>query len=320
MRNANNSDGMFADPQEEDETSAAGTGDFARELGELVGLGLDVARSLRRLADAQAQLAEMAVATARDASASGAPPGEDAGGDAKAAEPTAQTPGAGLALAALQRLAGLGDMGLSFSRVAQSVRLTVALTERLKLGPEAFAPPAPRAAGRRQAEDDSAARLREEDATGEYLKDVALRKFELDLCVERAIETCAPESEHRRLLADMSERIFECDTDERFLERPIDELVAKICKDLGLPADPAIWNQPDDDPPDPVGSQRPIRQMRGPDRSHCVANGYHRRGFYPGSLWARAAANLLIRRSNRIVQAAAQAEAALKAARMAEGP
>jgi len=287
----------------------------------LVGLGLDVARSLRRLADAQAQLAEMAVATARDASASGAPPGEDAGGDAKAAEPAAQPPGAGLALAALQRLAGLGDMGLSFSRVARSVRLTVALAERLKLGPEAFAPPtARREPAKDAANDDPGMWSPERVAERERLKNVAVRKIELDLCVERAIETCAPESEHRRLLTDMAERLFEIDADERFLERPIDELVAKICKDLGLPADPAVWNQPDDDPPDPIGSERPIRQMRGPDRSHWVPHGYHRRGFYPGSLWGRVAANILARRSERLAEAAKRAEAALKAARMAEGP
>jgi hypothetical protein len=286
---------------------------FGAEMAELVALGMDVARSLKRLAVAQADLAEMAAAAAREAMAA-----EDVVAD-EAAAPAPERPGAGLALAALQRLSGLGDMGMAFSRVSRAVRLTVALEARLKLGPEAFAPPGPRR-GSAGAAGEAEAPKPVDKGRGDYIWEVGWRKAQLDLYVERAIEVCAPESEHRRLLADMCERIAEIDADEEFLERPIGDLLTQICRDLGLDPDPAIFNEPDHDPPDPIRSARPIRRMRGPGRPHWAPLAKHRPGFYPESIWAKVAPKILERRRETFAQEAAEAEAAVKAARMAEGP
>jgi hypothetical protein len=46
----------------------------------------------------------------------------------------------------------------------------------------------------------------------------------------------------------------------------------------------------------------------------------HRPGFYPESIWAKVAPKILERRRETFAQEAAEAEAAVKAARMAEGP
>jgi len=306
---------MF-DDDPEDGVAVDETAGFAPLLAELAGLGMEVARSVRALAGAQAALAQMAVTATREAMAQAAEgvAGADAPGGSDAAARDAEArPDVGLALAALQRLAALGDMGLSFSRVSRSVRLTVAMDAQLKLGPEAFAPPRARA---RADHSGAAAAKGEEDETsssnGEYILETGWRKAEIDLLVERAIETGAPESEHPRLLSEMCERIHTLDADEGFLDRPFAEVVLQLCRDLGLDPDPAIWEQPDFDPPDPSRSTRAIRQRRGPGRPHWAPMVKHRLGFYPGSIWATVAPRVLQRRRellDRVAQAKAPSAA-----------
>jgi len=313
------------DDNDEDEVPEVAATDFAPMLAELAGLGMEVARSVRALAAAQAELAQMAVAATRAAIAADEAPdlGEDgrdaaAAAAAVAADGAQARPGVSLALAALQRLSALGDMGLSFSRVSRSVRLTVAMDAQLKLGPQAFAPPKMRAgasagaSGPATAEAARAAAAKMVTPEAENLWTTVWRKAEIDLLVERAIETCAPESEHRRLVEEMSERLSDIDAEEGFLSRPFDEVVWGLCRDLGLDPDPAIWEEPDDDPPDPARSQRAIRQMRGPARPHWAPMRQHRMGFYPGSIWATVGPRLLQRRRELLARVA-QAEASTAA-------
>ncbi|HTI67893.1 MAG TPA: hypothetical protein VL460_10165 [Caulobacteraceae bacterium] len=107
---------------------------------------------------------------------------------------------------------GAVDPGLSYARAARAVRLTIALQSRL----------AKDLAGLGRAE--TLARVAE----------AARRRDRIHRRVEQAIGTERyDEDEVERLSSDAWERLTDED-DGDLLERPIDEVVARICQDLGL--------------------------------------------------------------------------------------
>jgi hypothetical protein len=116
------------------------------------------------------------------------------------------------------------DLGLVFSRIARAVRQTIALEAKLADDGRA----------------ETAARVGGETRTRAHR-----HKRQVKRLVERAIEADADPSDHENLFFDLVERL-EDDYDEAdFADRPIGELVQRICKDLGLTANPSLWQDDD---------------------------------------------------------------------------
>lgn len=132
------------------------------------------------------------------------------------------------------------DPALSYARAARAVRLTIALQSRLAKDLTALAEAETRARG--------AAAARQRDR--------------IHRRIERAAETERPDAaEVERLSSDAWERLTEAD-DAELLDLPIDEIVARICADLGLSPDWAAsafpcQDHPAGEGPAPLG-QAPI--------------------------------------------------------------
>jgi hypothetical protein len=119
------------------------------------------------------------------------------------------------------------DLGLVFSRIARAVRQTIALEAKL-------------AEDRRKAETETAERR----AT-ETRRRAVDRKTKVRLLVERVLDAEADGSDAENLFYDLGERLETDYDDADFAERPIGELVQRICKDLGVTADPSLWQDDD---------------------------------------------------------------------------
>ncbi|OYX35830.1 MAG: hypothetical protein B7Y99_02855 [Caulobacterales bacterium 32-69-10] len=127
------------------------------------------------------------------------------------------------------------DPGLTFARAARAVRLTIALQSRL-------------------AKDLTA--LGEAEARARA-KEAARRRDRIHLRIERVAETERPEEdEAERLSSDAWERLTEMD-DADILDLPMDEMVARICADLGLSPDWAASAFPLQDHPAEEGPALP---------------------------------------------------------------
>ncbi|HTK35028.1 MAG TPA: hypothetical protein VL358_07035 [Caulobacteraceae bacterium] len=112
------------------------------------------------------------------------------------------------------------DPGLTYARVARAVRLTVALQARLAKDLLAL----DRA--------DALARSAEAGA----------RRARIHRMVERAIAAeHEDEDEIEQLSSDAWERLTDEDADGALIRRPLGEVVARICRDLGLVPDGRAW-------------------------------------------------------------------------------
>jgi hypothetical protein len=127
---------------------------------------------------------------------------------------------------AAARFAG-ADLGLVFSRIARAVRQTLALEARLaEEGLKARAEHAARRAGEARAR-------------------AAQRKREVRNCVSDAIQVDAPPGDVEALLDELDERLGDPDYAGDFADRPIGELIASICRDLGITPDWGLWEDED---------------------------------------------------------------------------
>jgi len=119
-----------------------------------------------------------------------------------------------------------GDPALAYARVSRAVRLTLMLQARLiedlkaadKAGAEAGA---------------------EAAAETARLEPAYRKKVRVEAIVERLIEAEHPDDEETldTLMADAGERLDDEDLYGDLLERPVSEIVARLCKDLGLAPD-----------------------------------------------------------------------------------
>jgi hypothetical protein len=131
--------------------------------------------------------------------------------------------------------AGAADPALAYARAARAVRLTIALQSRLMAELAAL--------------DGAEAKARAVTA--------ARRRDRIHARVEQAIEADrrdAPDAEHdvETLSSSVWERLTEED-DADLLDRPMEEVVAQICRDLGLsPAWAALAPQPSASAPAPT--------------------------------------------------------------------
>ena len=115
------------------------------------------------------------------------------------------------------------DPGLVFSRIARAVRQTIALEAKL-------------ADDRRKAQAETAERR----AT-EIRRRAVERKTKVRLLVERVLDAEADGSDAENLFYDLGERLETDYHDADFADLPIGELVARICRDLGVTANPSLW-------------------------------------------------------------------------------
>jgi hypothetical protein len=122
---------------------------------------------------------------------------------------------------------GDADLGLAFTRIARAVRQTVALEAKLADEREAV-----RAGHIQRLAQETAARGRR-------------RKKLVEDAVERAIDAECHGETAEALLGDLYERLVDPRDDAGFADRPIGELVAGICKALGVTPDPSLWEDED---------------------------------------------------------------------------
>jgi hypothetical protein len=111
-------------------------------------------------------------------------------------------------------------LGLVFARIARAVRQTFALEARL--GEES-----------RKA------------AAAETRRHVERRKTRVRTAVERVLDAEADQSDAENLFYDLTERLETDYEDADFTDRPVGELVARICRDLGVTPDWSLWQDED---------------------------------------------------------------------------
>jgi hypothetical protein len=114
-------------------------------------------------------------------------------------------------------------LGLVFSRIARAVRQTVALEARLA--------------------EDRQAKTAAQVARQSHAR-ATRRRRDVRAVVEQTIEADAAESDLEDLLLDLEERLVDYD-DTDFADRPVGELVARICRDLGVTPDWSLWEDED---------------------------------------------------------------------------
>ena len=145
------------------------------------------------------------------------------------------------------------DIGLTFSRIARAVRLSLALEERFDEAQQGCLERA-QAAGEAKAKREAAANKAALEAR---IKAGAERAIE----VEVAERTRRGERPRREWLLENLDIFMEDDAEWRMLARgPVVAVVAHICKALKVPFDPADWVEDEEgelvldveaDPPDP---------------------------------------------------------------------
>ncbi|MDB5463312.1 MAG: hypothetical protein JWP23_1701 [Phenylobacterium sp.] len=118
-------------------------------------------------------------------------------------------------------------LALDFARIARAVRQTVALEAKL--------------ADDRQTSLAERAQHRQREADAQARR----RRTRIESLVERAIDAEASGSEADNLYEDLRERLEDADDLAGFHDRPIPEIVALICKDLGLTPPLVLWDDAD---------------------------------------------------------------------------
>jgi hypothetical protein len=119
-----------------------------------------------------------------------------------------------------------GDLALAYARVSRSVRQTIHLQSRL--------------IDSMKAEDDAAAEAEPEaEKAAARLTPEYQRKVRVERIVERLIEVEHPDDEEGldALIIEAGERLDDEDLYGDLMDRPLSELVARICADLGLEPD-----------------------------------------------------------------------------------
>jgi hypothetical protein len=118
-------------------------------------------------------------------------------------------------------------LALDFARIARAVRQTVALEAKL--------------ADDRQTSLAERAQHRQREADAQARR----RRTRIESLVERAIDAEASGSEADNLYEDLRERLEDADDLAGFHDRPLPEIVALICKHLGVTPPLVLWNDAD---------------------------------------------------------------------------
>ena len=124
------------------------------------------------------------------------------------------------------------DPGLTYSRIAKAVRLTLALETRLADGLEK--------ARVERARSHLAAIRQAADEHQQDVRDYVAEAIEAD-----GVEHRMPRPEVERLLDELDERLEAGEYDDMLDNAPTGELVARICQDLGVEIDWDLWDGQD---------------------------------------------------------------------------
>ena len=206
---------MNAAPPQPEQTARAPQG-FRDALAEMVQIGLSVARMVGRVAEAETAACEAAARLsdpADEAVASTLAEAIDRDQAYAAAAEARHT-----AVARAETIAG------AFARVSRSVRLTVAMAERID-----------RSWARRGAADDQAAMARRQVVRG--VAEAIEREVGCEAGRDAGSETAGRETERERLTEAFAERLERLDEGFALGDRPAEEIITEICRDLGV--DPA---------------------------------------------------------------------------------
>ena len=188
-----------------DETARAPEA-FRSALAELVQIGMSVARMVGQVAEAETAWAGLVV---RACAADGAQPVAESYAEAIEADRVAE----GAAQSRRIMVPRAETVARMFGRVSRSVRMTVLLAERLDRG---WARP-----GRERAlADDRDAMARRQIARG----------------VAEAIAREADGERAERLSESLADRMETLDVEAALGNRPVEEIITEICRDIGLDA------------------------------------------------------------------------------------
>jgi hypothetical protein len=213
---------------------------FRDALAELVQIGMTVARMVGRVAEAETALAEAALQF-------GAAEGVSALADSLAEAIEADRAAAAAAEARHAVAARTDSIAGAFARVSRAVRLTVLLAERLDRG-----------WARRGVADDRLAMARRQIARG----------------VEDAIERSADGERAECLTEALADRLESLDVETELADRPAEEIIREICRDLGLdpkrmplrPTQRDAASPAETDAAAPLADGRSLWQARPPPR------------------------------------------------------
>ena len=157
--------------------------------------------------------------------------------------------------------ADAAEPSLSYARAARAVRLTLALESRLASDLETL--------------DKARARARTDESDR--------RRHRIRHHVEEAIEAeCADSGEARTLRNEARERLTDTD-DADILDRPLAEVVAWICRDLGLSPEPFVvgFSAPADEESPPFAADKAQDIGDGDPAPRALEIGSRRDGFRP---------------------------------------
>ena len=203
-----------------DETTPAPQG-FRDALAEMVQIGLSVARMVGRVAEAETAAVEAAARVSveegvRETVASSL---AEAIEQDRAFAAAAEARHTGVARA--ETIAG------AFAKVSRSVRLTVAMAERIDRG-----------WARGRAADDGPAMARRQVVRG------VAAAIERHVASDAGCESGHRETERERLTEAFEERLERLDEEWALGDRPTEEIITGICRDLGLDAARMIVTPP----------------------------------------------------------------------------
>ena len=175
---------------------------FRSALAELVQIGMSVARMVGQVAEAETAWAGLVV---RACAADGAQPVAESYAEAIEADRVAE----GAAQSRQTMVPRAETVARMFGRVSRSVRMTVLLAERLDRG-----------WARRSIADDRDAMARRQIARG----------------VADAIAREADGERAERLSESLADRMETLDVEAALGNRPVEEIITEICRDIGLDA------------------------------------------------------------------------------------
>jgi hypothetical protein len=172
----------------------------------------------------------------------------------------------------------LDAVALGYSRAARAVRLSILLHAKLIADRDDAA----RAAARQRGTEERAAQA-EADDIARRLEPLYVHKFRIERVVERVAEAEHPDDEEEvdRLIAEAGDRLDDEDLYGDILQRPLGEMVALICRDLGLHPDWerlageawAVEEAEEGDPRSPFFTGRAPGLELGLDRRLSLATG-----------------------------------------------
>jgi hypothetical protein len=151
--------------------------------------------------------------------------------------------------------ADVDAIALKYARISRAVRQTLALEARFE-----------------QDAVEGTARVAKQRG--------ARRKREVERLVTRAIEAEFSEEAAEDLTSELDERLLG-DLDTDYADAPLAILATQICRDLGVPFDPAAWEDEDAPPPSchpgfsGAEDRAPSAQASNPSSSPCL-------GSFPG--------------------------------------